>query len=357
METTLQPGDRVMVNRLAYVGASPGTGDIIVFDAGADVGHRGRGTVQPDQGRAALDRRGHRIRTLERAHPHQARHRHPRPDRRVLQRRRQAHRSTANRSTSRTSRTTSPSRPTRSTAPRRPRSHPVLRRRRGARRLVPDARRQPRQLVGLRRILPRRRRVGRLLAVGDEARYRRQGRSCSSGRSPAGAACRRRHVRESAPCRLLCGTNSRRQEAPDDHADDSHRRSRVAPPRPRMLAERALRRSELERSQSRTGTRVAPATMCRFDEARRAELRAAYADAAAAVERHQRAFDRARAIEQAAEVLADALTRRGAARPRRGRGTHAASRAAPASHRAARDDALPRTRAAGRRRDAPAPRR
>jgi signal peptidase I len=35
METTLQPGDRVMVNRLAYVGASPGTGDVVVFDAGS----------------------------------------------------------------------------------------------------------------------------------------------------------------------------------------------------------------------------------------------------------------------------------------------------------------------------------
>jgi signal peptidase I len=34
METTLQPGDRVMVNRLAYTGSSPGTGDVMVFDAG-----------------------------------------------------------------------------------------------------------------------------------------------------------------------------------------------------------------------------------------------------------------------------------------------------------------------------------
>lgn len=35
MEATLQPGDRVMVNRLAYVGgAAPGTADVIVFDAG-----------------------------------------------------------------------------------------------------------------------------------------------------------------------------------------------------------------------------------------------------------------------------------------------------------------------------------
>ncbi len=33
MEQTLQPGDRVLVNRLAYVGAEPGTGDIVVFDA------------------------------------------------------------------------------------------------------------------------------------------------------------------------------------------------------------------------------------------------------------------------------------------------------------------------------------
>lgn len=35
METTLQPGDRVMVNRLAYLGATPATGDIVVFDAGS----------------------------------------------------------------------------------------------------------------------------------------------------------------------------------------------------------------------------------------------------------------------------------------------------------------------------------
>ena len=77
--------------------------------------------------------------------------------------------------------------------------------------------------------------------------------------------------------------------------------------RDRAVAQRALRRSELERSQSAralefTGNHVP------FDEARRAELRAAYADADAAVERHQRVFDRALAIEQAAQVLADALT-------------------------------------------------
>lgn len=33
MEQTLLPGDRVLVNRLAYLGAEPATGDIVVFDA------------------------------------------------------------------------------------------------------------------------------------------------------------------------------------------------------------------------------------------------------------------------------------------------------------------------------------
>jgi len=33
MEQTLLPGDRVLVNRLAFVGSEPGTGDIVVFDA------------------------------------------------------------------------------------------------------------------------------------------------------------------------------------------------------------------------------------------------------------------------------------------------------------------------------------
>ncbi|MET0674082.1 MAG: signal peptidase I [Microbacterium pygmaeum] len=35
MENTLQPGDRILVNRLAFVGSSPATGDVIVFDADA----------------------------------------------------------------------------------------------------------------------------------------------------------------------------------------------------------------------------------------------------------------------------------------------------------------------------------
>lgn len=33
MENTLEPGDRVLVNRLAYLGADPAAGDVIVFDA------------------------------------------------------------------------------------------------------------------------------------------------------------------------------------------------------------------------------------------------------------------------------------------------------------------------------------
>ncbi len=34
MTETLQVGDRVLVNRLAYAAAAPGTGDVVVFDAG-----------------------------------------------------------------------------------------------------------------------------------------------------------------------------------------------------------------------------------------------------------------------------------------------------------------------------------
>ena len=35
MEETLQPGDRILVNRLSYVGSAPTNGDIVVFDADA----------------------------------------------------------------------------------------------------------------------------------------------------------------------------------------------------------------------------------------------------------------------------------------------------------------------------------
>jgi signal peptidase I len=36
MEATLEPGDRVLVNRLAYLGGGPGDGDVIVFEAGEE---------------------------------------------------------------------------------------------------------------------------------------------------------------------------------------------------------------------------------------------------------------------------------------------------------------------------------
>ncbi len=41
------------------------------------MGHRGGPRDQSSEGRTALDRRGHRLRTLQRPHPHQTRDRHP----------------------------------------------------------------------------------------------------------------------------------------------------------------------------------------------------------------------------------------------------------------------------------------
>lgn len=41
MEQTLRPGDRVLVNRLAYLGSGPVAGDIIVFDADSSWGPDG----------------------------------------------------------------------------------------------------------------------------------------------------------------------------------------------------------------------------------------------------------------------------------------------------------------------------
>mgnify|MGYP003583682936 CR=1 FL=1 len=47
METTLEPGDRILVNRLAYVGARPGAGDVIVFDAGEQWGEASVPSANP----------------------------------------------------------------------------------------------------------------------------------------------------------------------------------------------------------------------------------------------------------------------------------------------------------------------
>lgn len=73
--------------------------------------------------------------------------------------------------------------------------------------------------------------------------------------------------------------------------------------RSRILAERALRRSELERDQT---ARALEQNVHRFDETTRARLRIAYSDAAASVALHRDEFERAVAIEHAAEVLAQA---------------------------------------------------
>ncbi|MFD1339478.1 signal peptidase I [Microbacterium lemovicicum] len=53
MDATLQNGDRILVNRLAYVGAAPGMGDVVVFDAGAawDGGEQPSGGALKDAAR------------------------------------------------------------------------------------------------------------------------------------------------------------------------------------------------------------------------------------------------------------------------------------------------------------------
>ena len=50
MEQTLTPGDRVLVNRLAFVGGGPSTGDIIVFDADETWGPDGTADDGPIKG-------------------------------------------------------------------------------------------------------------------------------------------------------------------------------------------------------------------------------------------------------------------------------------------------------------------
>ena len=52
MEQTLEPGDRILVNRLAYLGSAPVTGDVIVFDA--DAAWDGNLTRSTDPIRAVL---------------------------------------------------------------------------------------------------------------------------------------------------------------------------------------------------------------------------------------------------------------------------------------------------------------
>ncbi|MFC7788638.1 signal peptidase I [Microbacterium sp. MAHUQ-60] len=56
MEQTLMPGDRVLVNRLAYIGSEPSTGDVVVFDADETWGSDG--TADEDLLKSALRRLG-----------------------------------------------------------------------------------------------------------------------------------------------------------------------------------------------------------------------------------------------------------------------------------------------------------
>ncbi len=173
METTLQPGDRVMVNRLAYLGASPGNGDIIVFDAGStwDI------EASPDSN--PIKRVLRWVGEVTGFGPSSAH---------TLIKRVIGTPGQSVECCSADGRLMIDGEPIDepyvtndfSVRSRRVRLHhhspinAVLRRGRGARRLVPDARRQPWQLVGLRRVLPKRHPDGRLLAVGRPARYRRQ---------------------------------------------------------------------------------------------------------------------------------------------------------------------------------------
>ncbi len=71
--------------------------------------------------------------------------------------------------------------------------------------------------------------------------------------------------------------------------------------RARILAERALRRSELERDQT---ARALEQNVHPLDETTRSRLRFAYADAAASVAAHREVFERAVSIERAATVIA-----------------------------------------------------
>jgi hypothetical protein len=72
----------------------------------------------------------------------------------------------------------------------------------------------------------------------------------------------------------------------------------------RAVAEQVLRRSELERDQT---ARALELNVHPADEAARATLRLAYADAAASVAANRDAYERAVSIEHAATVIADAI--------------------------------------------------
>ena len=74
--------------------------------------------------------------------------------------------------------------------------------------------------------------------------------------------------------------------------------------RARVLAERALRRSELERDQI---ARALELDLPPRDEGERDRLRSAHADAAASVTVNRKAFDRAVSLERAAALIVAAI--------------------------------------------------
>jgi len=84
----------------------------------------------------------------------------------------------------------------------------------------------------------------------------------------------------------------------------THTEALASAHRARAVAEQVLRRSELERDQS---ARALELNLHPADEAARATLRLAYADAAASAAANRDALERAVAIEHAATVIADAI--------------------------------------------------
>ncbi|MCR2808861.1 MULTISPECIES: hypothetical protein [unclassified Microbacterium] len=90
--------------------------------------------------------------------------------------------------------------------------------------------------------------------------------------------------------------------SPDDSGGSLAEAVRIAR-QARIAAERALRRSEIERD--RAGRALELTLPPRIDETERTRLRAVHSDAAAAVREARAAVDRARAVEDAATAIRD----------------------------------------------------
>ena len=234
METTLQPGDRVLVNRLAYVGASPGTGDIVVFDAGPTWDIEGAPPSDPIRGvlRWLGEVTGfgpssaHTLIKRVIGTPGQTVECCTDDGQLIVDGEPLDEPYVTNDLPFEAGELDCD-------------DHSAIARCFDAVEVPADslshARRQPRQLVRLGRLLPGRRcRRGRLLAVGDEGRTSSGRPSCCSGRSHGGAVSRppqqpllrasrvRRPCTKVASCATLhCGeVHRRRQGHPDVHEND-----------------------------------------------------------------------------------------------------------------------------------------